>query len=1214
MKRLHPDRARPFALRILWIAAFLVAAAMPAWTATAAAAQAVAQADDAPQGVYPLNTHGEVLLGLERIVSLDLEEVPLERALQRLARQGDLGLSYNPDHLPADRTVSLHVEEASVAEVLRALIDGTGLQAYVSPRKEIVLVPRDEAGTDTSQERLQLEQVETQGLVQLAVQRVITGTVTDAETGDPLPGANVVVEGMQVGTAADADGAYSLDVPDDAETLVFSSVGYVTQRIPIGGRSTIDVALEADVAALDEVVVVGYGTQRRADVTGAVSSIQAEDLQDLPATSLEEAVQGRLPGVQVAEPSGEPGASPTIRIRGTGSITAGNDPLYVIDGLPISRNADLQGSLFRRRDAFRPPSANPLAALNPNDVASIEVLKDASAAAIYGSRGSNGVVLISTKSGQRDGTPTIQFSSYVGVQEAANVPDLMSAEELIDYTRDARNNNYLQNYDPLNPDSPGYNPAYDPTTNAGRPDDDFVLLPDKYVSWDGTDTDWLDLVLSPAAMASTNLSVAGGREGIGYYLSGGYTNQDGIIEGSGFRRYTLRANVDADPFERARVGASLNLSLARQDRLPAGSPYFARPPGIIYSAMVHSPVIAPRNADGTPNQLDGQSYLGGGTTTASNPLAIMGAIEEELDDHRTFGNVYAEVDVLESLSARVNFGADLVDYTRSFYRGNSLLYRTAREGEPYAQSSSSRSLNWLVENTLTYDRPGEVHAFTGLLGFTAQRERNDLNQVIAQNFPDDEVTTINGGQVTGGTSFVEEWSLLSYLGRVNYQYRSKYLLTATLRADQSSRFGANNRTGVFPSVSLGWRMDQESFMDDVDVLNEIKWRVSYGVTGNFLIPNYGSINLLGKENYNLAGNVVTGTVPLTLGDEDLTWESTRQIDVGLDVGLLDDRLYFTADYYVSRTSDLLLNVTLPSALGYESVLTNIGEVENRGFEFSGTSRNLVGAFEWTTSLNVSTNRNEVLALGASGDPILSVGGAGIRHITQVGSEIGSYYGYVVDGVYQSQEEIDSAPEDVLAPDPQPGDFRFRDVNGDGVVNADDRTVTGSYQPDYTFGITNRFSYKGLDLSLLVQGVQGREILNLTARHLKNGEANFNSYAVLNDRWRSPEQPGDGRTPRADRQSGIHGNNNRPSSYQIEDGSYVRLRSVTLGYTLPTSLFGEAFRDARLYVTGKNLFTATDYIGFNPEVNNQAQSGLTPGEDYGAYPLARTYTVGLNVTF
>jgi TonB-linked SusC/RagA family outer membrane protein len=417
--------------------------------------------------------------------------------------------------------------------------------------------------------------------------------------------------------------------------------------------------------------------------------------------------------------------------------------------------------------------------------------------------------------------------------------------------------------------------------------------------------------------------------------------------------------------------------------------------------------------------------------------------------------------------------------------------------------------------------------------------------------------------------------------------------------------------GVFPSASLGWRITREPFMADQDLFSELKPRVSYGVTGNFLIPNYGSIGLLGSANYVLSDQTVSGTIPSTLGNSELTWETTKQLNMGIDYALLEDRIYGSFDYYVSNTEDLLLEVNIPAVTGFTRALTNIGEVENKGFEVQITSRNLVGSFQWSTDFNFSTNANEVKKLGNEGDPILVPGAAGVRHITRVGDAVGSYYGYEVEGIFQTQDEIDNAPVD-LEGNPTPGDFQFRDVNEDGFIDADDRTILGNYQPDYTWGMTNRFNWKNIDFSFFLQGVEGREVLNLTARHLKNGEANFGSYAVLNDRWRSPQDPGNGLHPKAERASG--GNNNRPSSYQVEDGSYIKLKNVTLGYNLPQSLISDFAQSVRLYGSVTNVAIWTDYNGFNPEVNLQPGSGLTPGEDYGAYPLSRAFQFGIDISF
>lgn len=1148
---------------------------------------------------YLVEKYSDHISELSKVISVEARKKPIRDILEEVAHKANLGIAYNAELSFLDKKTNVNFYKMTVGAVLQHLLLDTGYRAAISKTREIVFIKRPPLPKAST----------------VLPDKEITGTVVNAENGNSLPGVNVVVKGTTNGTSTDENGRFSLTVADDAQTLVFSFVGFKKQEVAIGNRTQFNIKLEPDIESLEDVVVVGYGTQQKQDVTGSISSVGSEKLENVPVTSFENAIQGQIAGVNVEETTGEPGATPQIKIRGTGSISAGNSPLYVIDGLPISKNTNLQGDLFRRRAAFTPPKANPLATLNPGDIESIEVLKDASAAAIYGSRGSNGVILITTKKGSHGGSTQVNFSSYAGVQNAVNVPDMMNSEELIAYTKDSRNNYYVQEYNPTDPNSAGYNPNYSPDNNNGRPNDDFALIPDKYVNWDGTNTDWLDLVLSPASMSNYDLSVAGGTDDVSYYLSGGYFNQNGIVDGSGFDRYTLKANIVTDLSDRFQIGANINGAFTKHDRLPASAPYFARPPGIIYSAMVQSPIIKPYNSDGEPNQLDNQSYLGGGTTSASNPLAIMNAVSDNIDNNRLFGNLYAQFDITKNLYFKTFIGGDLDSYQRSFYRGNSLLYRTATEGEPYAQQSSAEGLNWVWENTLNYSTNlGEDHQLTALLGYTAQKETDKQNSVIAQNFPDDQVKTVNGGVIVGGSGLEEQWSLVSMLARFNYSYKNRYLLTGTIRSDRSSRFGSDNQTGIFPSVSVGWRLANEPFMESADFLSELKLRASYGLTGNFLIPNYGSVGLLGESNYILNNQEVSGLGPSTLGNSELSWETTRQLDIGLDFSFLNDRIYGATDYYYSRTKDLLLEVTIPSALGFQTALTNIGEIENEGFEFSITSRNLVGGFQWSTDFNIATNRNQVLRLGSEGDAILSAGAAGIRHITRVGDPIGSYYGYVVEGIYQSQEEIDNAPTDTQAPDPRPGDFKFKDVNGDGKITPEDRTVTGNYQPDYTFGITNRFYYKNFDLSVFIQGVEGREILNLTDRHMKNGEANFNSYAVENNRWISPQQPGNGEVPRADRNSALHGNNNRPSSFQVEDGSYIRIKNVTLGYNLPTTWLRGVAKKIRVYAQGTNLFIFTDYSGFNPEVNLQAGSSLTPGQDYGAYPLSRTITAGIDIAF
>ena len=1040
-------------------------------------------------------------------------------------------------------------------------------------------------------------------------QNTLSGTVLD-ESGMPLPGASVQAKGTTVGVVSDFDGNFEIELPSGINEVVVSYIGYKTQQINIEGKTTITVNMVPDAAALDEIIVVGYGTLSKKRVTGAVASISPETIADIPVISAENAIVGQVAGVQVQETSGEPGSSPNIRVRGSGSISAGNDPLFVVDGIPISKNLTtlgIQGDLERRGGSFQAPPVNPLATINPNDIASIEILKDASAAAIYGSRGGNGVVLITTKRGVTSDEGVFSFDSFYSLQDVANRVDLMNASELIDYTRDARNNAYLQ-------DVPGAS-INDPIGLGDRGNTSYEM-PNSFINWDGTDTDWQDLIFKTGYTQSYNLSYSSPlKNKTSYHASGGYFKQEGVIPQSSFERYNLMLNLNSQLSEKLNLDLKIAPTITENQRQPASAPYFARPPGIVYSALVHSPTVKPYNVDGTYNQTDNQSHLGGNTTSASNPLAIIDAVDDKLFQFQTRASLGLSYEIHPDFTFKTFGGTYINLYNRDFYRANTLLFREATEGESYAQASSSTEINWLWENTLNWEKELGVHYFNAIAGYTAQKDNISIKQVQADNFPDDLVTTISGGQVFAGNSVREQWSLVSALFRLNYSYDDKYLFTGTLRSDKSSRFGKNNQTGYFPSFSLGWRVNEEEFLKSVDAISELKLRFSWGETGNFEIPNYGAIGLLSPNNYNYSGNEANGLIQSTIPNPELTWEKSVQTNVGLELGFIDNRIFLLADYYRTITSDLLLNVGISSVSGFETTLQNIGEVKNEGFELALKSRNLVGDFTWETDVNFSTNKNEVLSLNQKGEPIFSSGSAGIRHITRIGDPIGSYYGYVVDGIYQNEQDIASAPEDTQAPNPAPGDFKFKDIDGDGKITPNDRTVTGSYFPDFTWGITNRFGYKGFDFSFLIQGVEGNEILNLTSRHLKNGEANFNSYAVFNNRWRSEAEPGNGSVPRADRLSGNHGNNNRPSSFQVEDGSFIRLRNMTLGYTFPAKeAFGSSIKKLRFYITGTNLFTNTDYLGFNPEVSNRPNSSLTPGEDYGAYPLTTSYTLGVNLSF
>ena len=1155
--------------------------------------------------------------GIAQKVTISADNVKLEKIFKEIKKQTGFVFFYDVSVLQGIKPVSIHVKNETIEEVLKVSLKGQPLDFSIE-RETITIIQK--AGYSLNKRQANFASPIMAEFTPAPI-KVITGVVKDVH-GNPLAGVSVSLKGTSKGISTGNDGSFNIEA-NVGDVLEFTMVGYFKKSVVLGQNTNIVVVMEIEAELADEVVVVGYGTQKRSDLTGSISTVIMNDLKSVPTTNFQNAIQGRVSGVTVSTPSGGPGATPQIKIRGTGSIGAGNDPLYVINGIPIPDNANLSMPISKQtNNAFQATPSSPLSAINTQNIESINILKGPSATAIYGSRGSNGVIIVTTKQGAKDESPTVNLNVYTGVQNATHLPKLMNSRELIAYTEDSRNNYYLQRYNPTDPTSPNFNAGYNPKNNTGRPfGDDNTLIPDQYINWDGkTDVDWLKEVLSPASISDYNLSVSGGGERSTYFLSGEYFDQKGTIKGSSFKRYSVNASVGSDVIkDRLKIGSNLMLSYSNAHQMPGNAPYFAQPPGIIYSAMVTSPIVSPYNADGTLNQLNGQAHLtagngtAGGTTDASNPLAIMKSITDQVGHTNIIGNVYAQLKLTEELDFETSLGGVVDNFDRMFFLNNQLLYRTATKPAPYAQQNSVKRLNWVTNNIFNYTpKIGNDHSLKILAGFTSQKNTVQSVAVYSDRQPDDKVATVNGGIITGGSGLKSQWSLVSYLGRINYGYKSKYLVTGTIRSDRSSRFGINKQTGVFPSGAVAWRVDQEPFFSSVKFINQFKIRAEYGQAGNFNIPDYGALSILDKSNYVLGGAEVSGLAPITFGNSHLTWELSKEIDLGVDWAFFNNRIELSFDYYNRITTDLLLNVTVPSALGFTSVLTNIGKVKNDGFEISARSSNLTGNLQWNTEVNFSSNRNKVLKLGPDNARILSAGAAGIRHVTQVGAPISSYFGYVATGVFMTDKEIQDAPKDMLAPDPKPGDIKFKDVNGDGQITPADRTLLGSYEPKYTYGMTNNFKYKNFDMSIFVQGVYGRKILNLTARHLENGEANFNSYKVENERWISPSQPGNGVVPRADRNSNLHGNNNRESSFQVQDGSYFRIKNASLGYTLKG--MNDFIKSVRVYVQGDNIAIFTPYIGFNPEVSLQPTNNLAQGEDYGAYPLARTFTIGFDFRF
>ncbi len=1030
-------------------------------------------------------------------------------------------------------------------------------------------------------------------------QAKISGTVTD-ESGAPLPGVTVLVEGTTNGTVTDIDGNFSIEA-SEGDALIFSFIGLQRQRIIVGSATLLEVVMKTEENNLEEFVVVGYGTLQKKDITGAVSAISSEELKDQPVASIDQAIAGRLAGVVVTQATGAPGGGASVRIRGAGSLSAGNEPLYVVDGFPVTNDFDQRN--------------NPLNTINPNDIDNIQVLKDASATAIYGSRGSNGVILITTKSG-KSGMSKIDFSISTGVQQVEKTLDVLNATDFAYYVNESRNNAWVNS-------GPGRS-ASDP--NSVRLNNVMYLLPEVFSDPEslGEGTNWQDEIFRTAAMSNYQLNFSGGNDKTKYFVSGGYLSQDGVIVNSDLKRYSFRVNVESQMNKRVNVGANITPSYTFSNQSLAEGNWQGG--GIIQSAITAAPHLSPYDEFGNYTKITGQGI---GLSEVDNPVKIAKEYFHQQQNLRLLGTSFAEFLLVDNLKFKALVGADIRNFREDIFSSSIINPNSVNPTKPaVGTNGTSQIRNWLSEFTLSYNKSIGKHNFDAVLGYTVQQESLDINRMTGTNFANDNIKTINAaGLISSATSTKEEWSLISYLARVNYNYDDRYLLTATFRRDGSSRFGEDNRWGSFPSISLGWRISEEEFMDDVSWLSELRLRASYGLTGNNFITNYGSIGLTSIENYPLGlngGTVSNGIRLSNIPNSKLGWEKNSQADLGIEIGLLQNRIYASADYYNKRTSDLLLNVPVPTLTGYSTALQNIGEIQNKGFEFTLTSRNTVGKLKWTTDLNFSTNNIEVVALGPDGSPIISrqaTSASAPTHITEIGSAPGSFYGYNVIGIYQNQEEIDSSPVILNGNgtvQSKPGQLRFEDVNGDGVINADDRTILGSPFPDFTWGMTNTFTYKNIDFAFTLQGVQGFEVLNAARRYYGNYAGSYNVLSSASNGWMSETDRGDGVSPMIDRNfNGYAGSNvvNNITSLFVEDGSFLRIRNVTLGYNLPTSLLEKAkLSSARLSFTVQNAYTFTDYEGYNPEVSAQGGSPLVPGVDAGGYPLARTFMFGLNVGF
>jgi TonB-linked SusC/RagA family outer membrane protein len=1016
-------------------------------------------------------------------------------------------------------------------------------------------------------------------------QSLVKGIVTD-NNGAPLPGVSVIVRNTKTnytaGTSTDTSGTFTFNHVSNGGpySFTFSIVGYENQLLS-GYNIKEDITLSpiikmtSTAASLDQVVVVGYGTQKRKDLTGSVASVGNKEIKDLAVTRVDQALLGKVAGVQVKPVSGEPGASPQIRIRGIGSISAGAGPLYVVDGFPT-------GSIET---------------LNPNDIETLDILKDASATAIYGSRGSNGIIIINTRRG-RSGKPTITFDTYTGWQKIAKQPKFMTAMEQAKYYYDGiRNRNIDEGRDVSGPYATWFRKV---------PQEAIDVLEGRNTY----DVNPLDVVLRTAPQQQYQLTATGGNENVKYALSGEYFNQQGIVINNDFKRYSLRANIDAQLSKRITVKINLNPSFTDSRNVQAAGAGTGPNDGIIAQAVIVNPWYHLIDSSGNYFAFNGLA----GSSNATNPLALAMEVKARQKGIRLLGNINAEYKIWDELRLNILFGANLMSSRGRRFRPQLAAFFN----DPATGTDNTNMLtNWLTEYTLRYNKTFGNHNVSGLLGFTSQKENFESNYITSNKYPNNLVSYLSAvsGQITDGSSDEYKWSLISYLARFNYNFKSKYYVTASIRTDGSSRFGSKNKYGVFPSVALAWRISDETFLKNVHFLSELKLRTSYGETGNNNIGNYDQYATISYERYNFGGVAVGASAPARLANPALTWEKQKQVNIGIDVAFFKRRIGITLDRFLSRNTDLLLNVNVPDITGFSTALKNIGEVKNSGWEFAINTVNLKSKFEWTTDFNISTYKNEVVKLGPQGDPIYSGG-----NVTMIGRPIGMFYGFITDGVFKNQAELDKGP--IFSPGSsvrsRVGDTRFLDISGpngkpDGIINSLDQTIMGNPYPDFYYGMTNHFSYHNIGLSISLQGSKGNKILSVSRLGTLNTRGRVKQLASSNSYWKSEQDPGDGQVPRPN--DAPTGNNREPwNSRYLDNGTYLRINNINLSYILPANVSQKIkLSSLRFYISATNPFLFTKNESFNPDVSN-SDNPLTPGVDNNNYPLTKSLVIGLNASF
>ncbi|WP_169513405.1 TonB-dependent receptor [Flexithrix dorotheae] len=1071
---------------------------------------------------------------LEEIhLSLNIQENSLQEVFEKIESKTDFFFAYKKDLINQSTKLNFSVRNESLADVLRVISKNTNLR-FKRINNNIYIGKKSIFDSPVAEVVPEPEEI---------VQLKISGTVTSAEDGELLPGVSILVKGTSLGTTTNFDGKFVLEVPENS-ILQFSYIGFETQEVQLGNQTQLIVALNPDMEQLEEVVVIGYGTQKKSDLTGSVSSIKAKELNATPTARLDQALIGKVAGVQVTPTSSAPGAAATIRIRGSNSIQANNEPLFVIDGFIGAGN---------------------LNDINMNDVASVEVLKDASATAIYGSRGSNGVIIITTKKGS-SGKSTLTYDTYYSVQSPTRLLNMMNASEYGDWINEVKGTNVFPNPGEL-----------------------------------GEGTDWQNEVYKKnALMVNHNLSFNGGNEKSRYYISGNYFDQDGIHIESNFKRYQLRVNTDHKIGEKFKLGQNLTISRTINNQRTSGAE----------NLLGWDPSIPVKDADGNFTYQTVSSEL-----SADNPVSNAVQNQNQLTGTRILGNVFGELEIIEGLSYKLNLGANLYNTRREQYAPSTLFSQTANQGT--ATITNFESLNLLIENTLNYSKTFGKHQVGGLLGYTRQTITETSSNVQTTGFVTDAYSYHNLGAGTirsgAGSNFQEE-GLESYLFRANYEYNNRYLLTISARADGSSVFAKNNKWGVFPSIAAAWRIKEENFMQNTSFFDDLKLRASYGELGNPGVNPGASLTRLGQvgNNYILGVNqdIVAGIAANTFGNDNLKWETTKQFNIGIDASFISNRLQTSLDYFSKSTQDLLVDVPLLWLTGFETSLSNFGEVTNKGLELTLTSINIDSKdFRWETNFNISSYRNKIASLDTEeGQIFINPIGRGVSvnsAVLQEGQPMGTFYGMVSEGIWHSQSEIDASGLSGFSV--FPGARRYADLDGDNVIDATaDRQIIGNPNPDFFGGIGNTLSWKGFELYLYFSFIYGNEIFNETDSRLAVAFDN-NTFQRFVNRWTPDNMDTD--IPSA---QGVERPLTTSNTSVIEDGSFLRLRNLNIAYNLPVDKISWLSK-AKIYASGTNLILFDKYSGYDPEINRGTEN-TKRGYDLAQDPAMKTLTMGLKLDF